>query len=166
MNERIHVSKVRVIDEIGKMVGILPTGEAIRMARDRGLDLIEISPNADPPVCKILEYGKFMYEKKKREHDARKKQTVINVKEVQLRPQTEEHDLEYKFKHVQRFLENGDKAKVYVMFRGREIAYVDQGRKLLDKLIDFVKDLAVIESPPKLEGKRLTMVLAPAPSSK
>jgi translation initiation factor IF-3 len=102
-----------------------------------------------------------MYEKKKKEHDAKKKQTVISIKEVQLRPQTEEHDLEYKFNNVVRFLQEGDKAKISVMFRGREIAYVDHGRKLLDRLIEKVKDCGTVESPPKLEGKRLTMVLAP-----
>lgn len=144
------------------MIGVYLTKDAIRMARERGLDLLEVSPGASPPVCKMVDYGKFKYEKKKKEHKAKKKQTVINVKEVQLRPQTEEHDLDYKFKHVQRFLEDGDKAKISVMFRGREIAYVDQGRKLLDRLIEQVKDISVIESPPKLEGKRLTVVLAPA----
>lgn len=131
------------------------------MAKERGYDLIEVSPGADPPVCKIGDYGKYMYEKKKKEHDARKKQTVISVKEVQLRPQTEEHDLDYKFKNVQRFLQEGDKAKVSVMFRGREIAYVEHGHKLLARLIDLVKDCGVVEAPPKLEGKRLTVVLAP-----
>lgn len=162
VNERIRgVHQVRVIDETGKMLGIFLTVDAVKLARERGLDLLEVSPTADPPVCKITDYGKYMYEKKKKEHDARKKQTVINVKEVQLRPQTEEHDLDYKFKHVQRFLMDGDKAKVSVMFRGREIAYVDHGRKLLDRLIEMVKDCGTVESPPKLEGKRLTVVLAP-----
>ncbi len=132
------------------------------MARERGYDLIEVSPTASPPVCRISDYGKFLYEKKKKEHDARKKQTVINIKEVQLRPQTDEHDLDYKFKHVRRFLEEGDKAKITVMFRGREVAYVDNGRKILSRLTEFVKDVGTVESPPKLEGKRLTMVIAPA----
>lgn len=162
VNERIRgVSQVRVIDETGNMIGVYLIQDALRMARERGFDLLEVSPNADPPVCKIADYGKYMYEKKKKEHEAKKKQTVISVKEVQLRPQTEEHDLEYKFKHVQRFLQEGDKAKVSVMFRGREIAYVDNGRKLLDRLIEMVKEWGVVESPPKLEGKRLTVVIAP-----
>lgn len=161
MNEQIRVSQVRLIDETGKMLGIFTTPDAIRMAKDRGLDLLEVSPTAQPPVCKILDIGKFKYEKKKKEHQAKKKQAVISVKEVQLRPQTEEHDLDYKFKHVIRFLQEGDKAKISVMFRGREIAYVDQGRKLLDRLIEAVKEVGVVEAPPKLEGRRLTMVLAP-----
>lgn len=143
------------------MIGVFHTPDAVRMAKERGLDLIEVSPTASPPVCKILEYGKFMYEKKKKEHDARKKQTVISVKEVQLRPQTEEHDLDYKFKNVLRFLEEGNKAKVSVMFRGREIAYVEHGHKLIARLLDLVKAVGAPESPPKLEGKRLTVVLAP-----
>lgn len=155
------MQQVRVIDDEGKMLGVYLTRDAIQMAKERGLDLLEVSPTADPPVCKILDIGKFKYEKKKKEHQAKKKQTVINVKEVQLRPQTEEHDLDYKFRHVQRFLQEGDKAKVSVMFRGREIAYVDQGRKLLDRLIELVKDCGTVESPPKLEGRRLTVVIAP-----
>jgi translation initiation factor IF-3 len=155
------VPQVRVVDESGAMLGILPTREAVKIAKERGLDLIEISPNAQPPVCKILDYGKFKYEKKKKEHQAKKNQSVVSIKEVQLRPQTEEHDLEYKFKNVHRFLEDGDKAKISVMFRGREVAYADQGKKLLERLIDMVKDVGTVESPPKLEGKRLTVVLAP-----
>jgi translation initiation factor IF-3 len=134
------------------------------MARERGLDLMEISPNAAPPVCKICDYGKFKYEKKKKEHEARKKQTVIKVKEVQLRPQTDEHDVEYKFRNIRKFLEDGDKAKVTIMFRGREITYVDQGFKIMKQLTEQMKDIAVIEASPKLEGKKLIMVLAPAPA--
>lgn len=161
-NERIRgVTEVRVIDETGKMLGIFLIQDAIRLAKDRDLDLLEVSPTAKPPVCKIGDYGKFLYEKKKKEHEAKKKQSHIAVKEVQLRPQTEQHDLDYKFKHVQRFLEEGDKAKVSVMFRGREIAYVDQGRALLERLIEMVKDVGAVEAPPKLEGKKLTVVIAP-----
>ncbi len=144
------------------MIGVYMSQDAVKMAKERGFDLIEVSPTANPPVCRISDYGKFLYEKKKKEHDARKKQTVINIKEVQLRPQTDEHDLDYKFKHVRRFLEEGDKAKITVMFRGREVAYVDNGRKILLRLTEFVKDVGMVESPPKLEGKRLTMVIAPA----
>jgi len=136
------------------------------MARDRGLDLMEVSPNAQPPVCKICDYGKFKYEKKKKEQTAKKKQTVIKVKEIQLRPQTEEHDLEYKFKNVRQFLEDGDKAKITIMFRGREITYVDQGFKIMKQLIEMVKDVGIVEAPPKIEGKKLIMVLAPAGGKK
>lgn len=127
---------------------------------------MEVSPNAQPPVCKICDYGKFKYEKKKKEQVAKKKQTVIKVKEVQLRPQTEEHDLEYKFKNVRQFLEDGDKAKITIMFRGREIAYAEQGFKIMRQLVELVKDISNVEAPPKLEGKKLIMVLAPGASKK
>jgi translation initiation factor IF-3 len=166
VNERIRVPQVRLIDEKGGQVGVVPTVQALQMARDRGLDLLEVSPSAQPPVCKICDYGKFKYEKKKKEHVARKKQTVIKVKEVQLRPQTEEHDLEYKFRNVRTFLENGDKAKISIMFRGREITYVDQGYKMMHQLVELVKDISTIEAPPKLEGKKLIMILAPASPKK
>jgi translation initiation factor IF-3 len=166
INERIRVPQVRLIDEQGNQVGVVATQEALQMARERGLDLMEVSPNAQPPVCKICDYGKFKYEKKKKEHEAKKKQTVIKVKEIQLRPQTEEHDLEYKFKNVRQFLEEGDKAKITIMFRGREITYVDQGFKMMKQLSEMVKDIAIIEAAPKLEGKKLIMILAPAPGGK
>jgi translation initiation factor IF-3 len=156
------VPEVRLIDEQGNQVGIVRTQEALQMARDRGLDLMEISPNASPPVCKIADYGKFKYEKKKKEAQARKKQTVIKVKEVQLRPQTEDHDLDYKFKNVRQFLEDGDKAKITIMFRGREIAYQDQGYKIMKQLQELMKDIAVVEAYPKLEGKKMIMILAPS----
>ncbi len=145
-------------------MGVVPTREALQMARDRGLDLMEVSPNAQPPVCKICDYGKFKYEKKKKDAQAKKKQTVIKVKEVQLRPQTEEHDLDYKFKNVREFLEAGDKAKITVMFRGREITYADQGFKMMKRLQEMTKDIAIVEAAPKLEGKKLIMILAPAPA--
>jgi translation initiation factor IF-3 len=164
INERIRVPQVRLIDEKGEQVGVVPTFQALQMARDRGLDLMEVSPNASPPVCKICDYGKFKYEKKKKEHEAKKKQTVIKVKEIQLRPQTEEHDLEYKFKNIRQFLEDGDKAKITILFRGREITYVDQGYKIMRDLADKVKDIGIVEATPKLEGKKLIMILAPAPA--
>ena len=166
INERIRVPNVRLIDEKGEQVGIVPTFQALQMAKDRGLDLMEVSPNAAPPVCKICDYGKFKYEKKKKDNEARKKQTVIKVKEIQLRPQTEEHDLEYKFKNIRKFLEEGDKAKITIMFRGREIVYVDQGHKMMKDLIERTKDIASVEAYPKLEGKKLIMVLAPGVTKK
>jgi translation initiation factor IF-3 len=156
---------VRLIDEAGNQVGVVPTSQALQMAREKGLDLIEVAPNAHPPVCKILDYGKFKYEKKKKENEARKKQTTIKVKEIQLRPQTEEHDLEYKFKNVRQFLEEGDKAKISIMFRGREITYVDQGYKIMARLVDMVKDIGVVEAPAKLEGRKLIMVIGPVGSA-
>lgn len=165
INERIRVPQVRLIDENGGQVGVVDTREALQMAKDKGLDLMEVSPNSNPPVCKICDYGKFKYEKKKKEHTAKKKQTVIKVKEVQLRPQTEEHDLEYKFRNIRQFLEDGDKAKITIMFRGREIAYADQGFRIMRELAEKVKDIAVIEASPKLEGKKLIMILAPGTAS-
>lgn len=166
INERIRVPQVRLIDENGEQLGIVPTFDALRMARERGLDLMEISPNAQPPVCKICDYGKFKYEKKKKDHEARKKQTVIKVKEVQLRPRTDQHDLDYKFKNIRTFLEEGDKAKITMMFRGREVTYVEQGHKMMRELAKQVEDIAIIEAPAKLEGKKLIMVLAPNPAAK
>jgi translation initiation factor IF-3 len=156
------VPQVRLIDEKGNQVGVVDTREALQMARERGLDLMEVSAASSPPVCKICDYGKFKYEKKKKEHDARKKQTVIKVKEVQLRPQTEDHDLDYKFRNIRTFLEEGDKAKITVMFRGREIQYAEQGFKMMRDLVKRTEDIAVVEAPPKLEGKKLIMILAPS----
>ena len=166
INERIRVPQVRLIDHVGNQVGVVGTPEAMQMARDVGLDLVEISPNAAPPVCKILDYGKFKYEKKKKDHEAKKKQVVVKVKEIQLRPNTDDHDLDYKFKNIRTFLEEGDKAKVTMMFRGREVAYVDGGYKTMRRLIDELGELAVVEAPPKLEGKKLIMVLGPNPKAK
>jgi translation initiation factor IF-3 len=161
INERIRVPQVRLIDEKGEQVGVVPTQQALQMARERGLDLMEVSPNSSPPVCRICDYGKFKYEKKKKEHEARKKQTTIRVKEIQLRPQTDQHDLDYKFKNIRKFLEDGDKAKITIMFRGREITYVDQGHQIMRQLAEMTKDIGTVEAIPKLEGKKLIMIIAP-----
>lgn len=166
INDRIRVPQVRLIDHHGAQLGVTDTTAAMQMARDAGLDLVEISPNAAPPVCKILDYGKFKYEKKKKDHEAKKRQVVVKVKEVQLRPNTDEHDLDYKFKNVRTFLEEGDKAKITMMFRGREVAYVDAGYKTMKRLILELGDMAIVESPPKLEGKKLIMVIGPNPKFK
>ncbi|MBS1961262.1 MAG: translation initiation factor IF-3 [Bdellovibrionales bacterium] len=166
INERIRVPQVRLIDHEGNQVGVVGTPEALQMAKDAGFDLVEISPNATPPVCKILDYGKFKYEKKKKDHEAKKKQVVVKVKEVQLRPNTDEHDLAYKFKNVRTFLEEGDKAKITMMFRGREVAYVESGHKTMRRLIEELGEMAIVEAPPKLEGKKLIMVIGPNPKYK
>lgn len=165
INERIRIPQVRLIDHEGNQVGVVDTRQALQMARDVGLDLVEISPNSSPPVCKILDYGKFKYEKKKKDHEAKKKQVVVKVKEVQLRPNTDDHDVEYKFKNILQFLEDGDKAKITIMFRGREVAYVDQGYKIMARLVEMTKEIANVESPAKLEGKKLMMILAPGKKS-
>jgi len=163
VNERIRVPQVLLIDDVGNKLGVVQTGQALQMARDKGLDLMEVAPNAQPPVCKICDFGKYKYEKKKKDHQARKKQVVVKIKEVQLRPQTEQHDLDYKFRNARQFLEDGDKVKVTLMFRGREVAYADQGYKMLKQMVELLKDVALIEAPPKLEGRKMIMVLGPAP---
>ena len=132
------------------------------MAADAGLDLVEISPNANPPVCKIMDYGKYKYEQQKRESEARKKQKVIEVKEVKFRPNTDTHDYDVKMRNVFRFLENGDKVKVTLRFRGREMAHQDLGRDLLERVAEDVKDIGKIENMPKMEGRQMIMIIGPA----
>ena len=144
----------------GEQLGVLSREEALAKAEELDLDLVEVAPNADPPVCKLMDYGKFRYQQQKRAHEAKKKQTVIQVKEVKVRPKIDEHDYQFKLKHVKRFLEGGDKAKVSVVFRGREIVHRDLGRKLLDRFIEETKDIGEIESMPKMEGRNMTMILA------
>ena len=143
------------------MFGVVPPSEAFKMAQAEGLDLVEIAPTANPPVCKIMDYGKFTFQQKKKTHDNKKKQKVFHVKEVKLRPKTEKHDLEFKTKHVERFLKSGDKAKVIVMFHGREMSYSHMGREILEKIAEAVKDISVVEQSPKMEGSNMTMILGP-----
>lgn len=152
-----------MIDDEGGMLGVMTVQEAMRMAEDRGLDLIEVAPNATPPTCRLMDFGKYKYEQKKKAHEARKKQTTIVVKELQLRPRTEQHDLEVKMRHARRFLEDGYKAKINMKFRGRELAHQEIGMKLIEKVIDMLKDIALIEAPPKMEGKAIFLMLAPDP---
>jgi len=159
-NAQIRVPSVRVIDPEGNQLGILPTAEALEKAREMGLDLVEVAPNADPPVCKIMDYGKFRYQQQKRAHEAKKKQTVIQVKEIKIRPKIDDHDYQFKLQHVRRFLKGGDKAKVSVFFRGREIVHRDLGRKLLERFIEDTEDLGEVESTPKMEGRSMTLILA------
>lgn len=161
MNERIRVPEVLVIDDLGVQLGVMNTREALALAREKGLDLVEVAATARPPVCKILDYGKLKYTKKKKTQEAKKKQTVVSIKEIQLRPRTEDHDLETKFRHLAEFLVRGDKVKITVMFRGREVAYAHQGQQMLLRIIESVKDIAAPEQYPKLEGRRMIMVLGP-----
>ncbi len=161
VNERIRAQKVRLISSEGKQIGILPLEEALRIAYDERLDLVEVAPQADPPVCRIMDYSKYKYERALRAKRARKHQTTIVVKEIKMRPKIEEHDFNVKKKHVVRFLEHGAKVKVTMMFRGRELAHIDLGEKLLNKLAEDVKDLGIVESKPKLDGRNMVMVLAP-----
>ncbi len=135
--------------------------EALQIALQKGLDLVEIAPTAKPPVCKIMDIGKYKYEQSKREREARKKQRIINVKEVKYRPNIEDHDFEVKTKNAIRFLKDGDKVKVTIMFRGREVSHPELGREILDRVASYVKDVATIEKNPKLEGRNMTMILSP-----
>lgn len=166
LNERIRVPNVRLIDEKGEQVGVVPTSQALQMARDRGLDLMEVAATANPPVCKICDYGKFKYEKKKKETVARKNQVIQKVKEVQLRPNTDQHDLDYKIKNSREFLEDGDKVKFTLLFRGREIAHTEPGYKMCAEVVEKLKDVGIVEYYPKLEGKKMIMILSPNPAHK
>lgn len=158
----IRAAEVRLIDHEGKQVGIVPIAQAQEMAREKDLDLVEISPTANPPVCKIMDYGKFIFQKKKKEGEAKKKQKVIVVKEVQFRPRIDEHDFDFKKNHVIRFLEHGDKVKCSIRFRGREMTHMELGRAVLDRLIVEVKEHGAPESPhPDVQGNRMNIVLAP-----
>ncbi len=152
----------------GEQLGIVPTEEAMRRAMSLDLDLVEVAPNADPPVCRIMDYGKFKYMQSKREQEARKKQTVIQVKEIKVRPKTDEHDLNVKIRHIRKFLEDGDKVKVTVRFRGREMTYASQsGFEMLKHIVSEVADLSKVESAPKMEGRTMMSIIAPvAPKRK
>lgn len=152
---------VRLVDANGEMVGVVSLRDALYAAEEAGLDLVEVSPNADPPVCKILDYGKYKYEAQKKANEARKKQKIIEVKEIKLRPNIDEHDYEIKMKAMRRFLEEGDKVKVTMRFRGREMAHQDIGMNVLVKVREALDDLGKVEQMPKLEGKQMIMVLAP-----
>lgn len=161
MNERIRISEVRLIGHDGAQLGVFQTRDALTKAKDLGLDLVEISPNARPPVCKIMDYGKYKYEKSKKQHEAKKKQVVIHLKEIQLRPSTGEHDLQVKLGHVKKFLEHGDKAKITVRFRGREMAHAENGRTLLERVIKELAEYGEAEQMPKREGKVMHAVISP-----
>jgi len=153
-----------VIGAEGDQLGIMPLKQAIETARGTGLDLVEVAPNAEPPVCKIMDYGKFRYQKNKRTQEAKKKQTVIQVKEVKFRPKTDQHDIQFKLRHILRFLGQKDKVKVTVLFRGRELAHKDRGMDVLDRVLAELKDQVIVELPHKQEGRTLIMILAPKAS--
>jgi len=153
--------EIRLIDAEGNQIGIVPPDEGLKMAEKEGLDLVEISPDAKPPVCKVMDYGKYRYEIAKKEKDSKKKQHVIVVKEIRLRPRTEDHDLEFKMKHARKFLEQKNKVKFTVMFRGREMAYKEFGEQLLDRVVEYLDEVSKVEMEKKMEGRRLTMTLIP-----
>ena len=159
MNEAIRIRQVRLIDDEGNQIGVVDTDHARRIAQEKGLDLVEVSPDARPPVCKVMDYGKFKYDQKKKEHDSRKKQHKIQIKEIRLRPKIGQHDIEYKSKRARQFLEEGHKVQLNMLFRGREMAHIDVGRAVLLKFAEQLSDLSKVERAPKMEGRRLTMLL-------
>jgi translation initiation factor IF-3 len=161
VNDRIRIPQVRVVGADGQQVGIIDTEKALELAQQQDLDLVEVAPQANPPVCKIMDYGKFKYEQDIRQREARKKQSNVVVKEMKMRPKIDTHDYETKKGHVVRFLRQGAKVKVTIMFRGRETARSELGRRLLDQLAEDVSDIAKVETPPKLDGRNMTMVLNP-----
>ncbi|MFH1612453.1 MAG: translation initiation factor IF-3 [bacterium] len=166
VNERIRIPEVRVVDENNNPLGIMRTYEALRMARERHLDLIETAPTANPPVCKIMEYGKYKYDLEKKESEAKKKQQVILVKEIQMRPLIDEHDYLFKMNHIKNFLGKGHRIKVVITFRGREIVHVEYGNNLTNRLIEDLKDISEIAKPPKMEGKSIIIFFAPISKKK
>jgi translation initiation factor IF-3 len=155
------VPEVRVIGADGSQVGIIPTHEAMRLAEEAGLELVEVNPRAVPPVCKIMDFGKFKYETSKKEKESRKHQSTIVLKEIKLRPKTDEHDLDFKVKHIRRFLSEGNKCKLVVVFRGREIVHPETGQAMLDQVIRLCQDIAMVEQKAMMEGRRMVMVIGP-----
>lgn len=161
INDAIRAAQVRVIDDEGNQLGILSTPDALNRANEAGLDLVEVSPQADPPVCRIMDYGKYKYQMAKRASEAKAKQVRVELKEIKMRPKTDAHDFLFKIKHARRFLEEGNKVKLTIMFRGRENAHPDQGLKQLDKAVEALKDLGQVESKPSKMGRFMTMVVGP-----
>jgi len=160
----IRAREVRVIGQEGGQLGIMAVQEAIQLAEEQGLDLVEVAPDARPPVCRIMDFGKYKYQQSKRLQQAKKKQKVISVKEIKLRPKTEEHDYQFKTQHVRRFLQDGHKTKVTVVFRGRELAHTELGRQMLDRVATDLHDIGAVEQTPRQEGRNMTMVLSPRSS--
>ena len=161
VNERIRIREVRLIDEEGQQVGVIPTFQALEMARQRGLDLVEVAPNAVPPVCRLMDYGKFRYEQSRKERESRKNQHVVELKEVRIRPKIDDHDLSTKGRQAAKFLDAGDKVKLTVLFRGREMAHPDIGRGLLDQLAEQLRPHGTVEQPPRMEGRTMNMFMNP-----
>jgi len=166
INREIRAKEVRVIDPEGKQLGVITVMDALRAAANFELDLVEVSPKSDPPVCRIMDYGKFKYQQSKKAHDARKRQAVVHLKEVKMRPKTEEHDFQFKLKHIERFLKEGNKTKITIVFRGRELAHPDLGRTMMGRVTEGAKEWGKVEQLPKFEGRNFTMVLAPLQSQK
>jgi translation initiation factor IF-3 len=149
-----------VIDPDGKQLGVMPTEKALEVAREYGLDLVEVAPQANPPVCRIMDYGKFKYQRSKKSQESRKKQAYVQIKEVKVRPKTEEHDLQIKIRNIRRFLEKGHKVKVSLVFRGREIAHPEMAQRVMDRITEGIQDIGNVEVQPKLEGRFMTMMIS------
>ena len=162
-NDQIRAREVRLIGAESEQLGIVDRNEALQMARDAGLDLVEVAAAADPPVCRIMDYGRFKYEAQKKKQEAKKRQTVIQIKEIKLRPKTDEHDYQTKVNHIRRFIEDGDRCKVTIFFRGREIVHKDRGQTMLDRVVEDTKDVAKVEQEARAEGRTLFMMLTPLP---
>lgn len=160
MNEEIRAKEIRVVSVEGEQLGIMSVKDALRLAQEKELDLVEVAPNAKPPVCRIMDYGKYRYEQSKREREARKKQRIIEIKEIRMTPKIEAHDFQVKVKAAQKFLKDGDKVKAIIRFRGREIVHAELGKNLLMQLYENVSDLAILEREPKIEGKNMIMILS------
>ena len=163
MNERIRVPQVRVIGDDGQQVGVLPVREALTLAQSKGLDLVEVSPTARPPVCRIMDYGKFKYEQNLRARKAKKKQHQMQLKEIKMRPKIDDHDYDFKVRHARQFLAERDKVKFTITFRGREMAHMDIGQQLVRRILGDITDVALVESPPRQEGRTLSTVVMPKP---
>jgi len=161
INERIRVREVRLVESDGSQAGIVPVEEALRRAQEQTLDLVEVAPTAKPPVCRIMDFGKFLYQQKKKSHDSKKKQKIIHIKEVKFRPNIDEHDYDFKLKNVVRFLGDGDKVKATVQFRGREMARTDLGHKLLRRVAEDVGENGMLESSPEMAGNRMHVIFGP-----
>ncbi|MFP4316655.1 MAG: translation initiation factor IF-3 [Desulfovibrionales bacterium] len=164
-NEQIRAREVRVVADDGNQLGIMSVPEALDVAKSKGLDLVEVAPSADPPVCRIMDYGKFRYEQQKKQQEAKKKQTTIQLKEIKFRPKTDEHDFQTKVKHIRRFLSAGDRCKVTIFFRGREIVHKDRGKEILDRVVQELSDIAKVEQTPTFEGRTMSLILAPESKS-
>ncbi len=161
INERIQVREVRFIDDKGEQRGIVPTIEAMDIAKQTGLDLVEVSPTANPPVCKLLDYGKYKFEQEKRLKESKKRQKLVKLKEIRMQPKIDKHDLDFKTKHIRQFLEEGYKVKVTIRFRGRELAHTELGRNVLDRVLELLEDSYVVEKLPKMEGRMMSMFVSP-----
>jgi translation initiation factor IF-3 len=161
INERIRVPEVRVIGDDGEQLGVMNTREAVTLARGKGLDLVEVAAQADPPVCRIIDYGKFQYEAKKKANEAKKKQVTITVKEVKFRPSTDVHDYDYRMKHARQWLQEGDKVKATIWFRGREMTHRELGQRILEKLEQDLSDVGEVEARPRMEGNQMFIIVAP-----